>query len=463
MKAISVQIRTACGKCGSPLPLNAMVPRLACPACSAENELSDAFWTAVLGDSSLSTCTIITEGRTVAMEVGRGADPECATCGATIPAREAMAGAEQGFVACGNCAARVRVRVPPKAWVLSGFRLLVGEDEMQIPAEGETLPVSRGAMGPVAFNCPNCAGVLQVDGSARVVKCGYCAGSAYLPDDLWHVFHPVAVARPWYLLYGRGLAKHARKDAEDPATSPERLAELAQHMDYAVREAVVRHRNTAPETLRMLVEADETLGTDALDNPSLTPELWALLAGTGQSWILRKIAGHRHAPADVLRAVADHVVHRLSDDWDGDEDDFDSSDVDQVLEGLAGNAATPSEVLARVAALNAERRPSERADIGEALAKHANAPAALLADSARSEDDSVRQAVAAHRGTTVEVLEPLAADADWNVRAAVAKRTEVSPETLKRLGKDADSDVREAARANPSYPRFSLWKALFGG
>lgn len=463
MKAISVQIRTSCSKCGSPLPLNAMVPRLACPACSAENSLSDAFWTAVLGDSSLGTCTIITEGRQVALEVSRGEDPECATCGATISTKRALAGAEQGWVDCGNCSARVRVRVPPKAWVLSGFRLLVGEDEMQIPAEGQTLAVSPAAVGPVAFNCPNCAGVLQVDGSARVVTCGYCSGSAYLPDDLWHVFHPIAVVRPWYLLYGRGLAKHARKDAEDPATPAARLAELAQHMDYEVREAVVRHRNTPPQTLRMLVQADETLATDALDNPSLPAEMWPLLAGMGRSWILDGIAGHAHAPPEVLKMVADQLADRLSDDWAGDADEFDSSDVDEILEALASNPATPSEVLARIAALNADRPRSERVDLDEKLAGHANTPPALLAELARSEDYSARQAVAAHRRAPVEVLEMLAADADWNVREEVAKRTEVSPGTLKRLGKDDDSSVREAARANPSYPRFSLWKTLFGG
>jgi hypothetical protein len=347
--------------------------------------------------------------------------------------------------------------------VLSGFRLLVGEDEMQIPAEGQTLAVSPAAVGPVAFNCPNCAGVLQVDGSARVVKCGYCSGSAYLPDDLWHVFHPIAVVRRWYLLYGRGLSKHARKAAENPATPAARLAELAQHMDYEVREAVVRHPNTPPDALRMLVQADETLATDALDNPSLPAEMWPLLAGMGRSWILDRIAGHPQAPPEVLATVADQLADRLSDDWAGDADEFDPSDVDEILEGLAGNPRTPSEVLARIAALNAERPRSERVDLDEKLAGHANTPPALLAELARSEDDSARQAVAAHRRAPVEVLDMLAADADWNVREEVAKRTEVSPETLKRLGKDDDSSVREAARANPSYPRFSLWKSLFGG
>lgn len=60
MKAIAVQLRTSCSTCGSPLPLDALVPRLACPACSQDNRLSDAFWTAVLGDADLSSGTIIT-------------------------------------------------------------------------------------------------------------------------------------------------------------------------------------------------------------------------------------------------------------------------------------------------------------------------------------------------------------------------------------------------------------------
>lgn len=58
----------------------------------------------------------------------------------------------------------------------------------------------RESVRPVAFTCPLCAGVLRVDGSARVVTCEYCTGSIYLPDDLWHAFHPVHRVRTWYLL-----------------------------------------------------------------------------------------------------------------------------------------------------------------------------------------------------------------------------------------------------------------------
>ncbi|HEX2079171.1 MAG TPA: hypothetical protein VHG08_15710 [Longimicrobium sp.] len=463
MRTIAVQLRTSCSTCGSPLPLNAMVPRLACAACGGQNTLGDAFWTAVLGDADLSSSTIITQGREVALEVERPEHPACAKCGAEIPVDAALAGAEAGGVDCVGCGTRTLLRAPPRPWVLSGFRLLVGEDALQLPAAGATVEAPRAASAPIAFNCPTCGGVLQVDGSARVVRCAYCSGSAYLPDDLWHVFHPVPVTRPWYLLQEPGARKRARKEAEDPATSPERLDELAQHMDPEVREAVARHPRTPEATLRRLVEADDSLATEVLDNPSLPASMWPVLAGMDTRWVLEKIAGMPNAPADALRTVADQVAARLSDDWEGDEDSFDASDVNDVLEALAGNPATPSGVLVDVARLNGERVPSDRADLDEALAKHAGTPPELLAPLARSDDESVREAVAAHPQTPPNVLEMLSADPEWSVREAVAKRTGLSAETLKRLGKDDDSSVREAARANPGYPRFSLFRTLFGG
>lgn len=463
MRTIAVQIRTACTACGSPLPLNAMTPRLSCPACSTQNELGDGFWTDVLGDDDLSSSTIILQGREVALDVQLRDAPACAACGTGIPADAALAGAEAGAIPCPGCGARTPLRVPPAAWVLSGFGLLVGEDELQLPAAGATVETPRAAASPIAFNCPTCGGVLHVDGGKRVVQCQYCSGSAYLPDDLWHVFHPVPVTRPWYLLHDPAARRQARRQALDPSTPPERLDELSRHLDPEVRAAVARHPRASAATLRRLATTDESLATDALDNPALPRELWSTLAAAGSPWVLRKIADSAGAPPEALRIVADQVAARLSDAWTGDEDVFDESDVNDVLEGLAGNAGSSPEILAQVAQLNRERAAEDRVDLDEALAKHAATPPTLLTELARSDDDSVREAVAAHPRAAVEVLEQLAGDAEWNVREAVAKRTEVSAETLKRLGKDDDSSVREAARANPSYPRFSLRKMLFGG
>jgi DNA-directed RNA polymerase subunit RPC12/RpoP len=462
MRTISVQIRTSCSKCGSTIPLNALVPRLACAACSQQNELGEAFWASILGDTDLSTCTIYTEGREVALEVGK-AGPACGTCGADISAKAALASADAGSIACEKCGARTLLRVPPPAFVTSGFQLLIGEDELQVPAAGVTVAPSRGVAQPVAFNCPTCGGVLQADGSARIIQCAYCQGAAYMPDELWHVFHPVPRTRTWYLVKERGARRRARADAENPGTTPERLEALSHHLNADVREAVARHPHTPEDTLRRLALQDESLAAEVLENPSISAATWPALVSTGSSWILERIAGRANAPPQVLRTVMQAVADRLSDDFEGDAETFDLSDVDDIFEALAENPATPADVLAQVARLNESRVPSERGDHDERLAKHPNAPAALLAELARSEDASAREAVAQHRHTSAEVLESLAADPEADVRAEVAKRPELSPETLKRLGRDEEYGVRQAARANPAYPRFNLLTKLFGG
>lgn len=462
MRSTAVRILSWCTRCGGALPLNAMAPRLACPACGETNALADEFWTAVLGDAELSSSTIFTAGRQVELEAEDG-PPACHACRAAVPVDAALAAADAGFLGCGGCGARVPLRTPPPAFAISGFRLLVGEDETQLPAPGgAAVRAPAAAPRPVAYNCPSCGGVLRVDGSARLVTCEYCSGAAYLPDDLWHLLHPAPATRTWYLLREPGSRRWARRVAEDPATPPERLDELSRHLDPRVRAAVARHPRAPEDTLRRLAATDESAAADVLDNPSLPAALWPVLADTGKSWILEKIAGSPQAPPAVLRTVAARVARRLADDYEGDEDDFDASDVDGVLEALAGNRATPSEVLAEVARLNRGRVRSERGDFDEALARHPSAPPALLAQLAASEDDSAREAVAAHPRTPPEVLESLAADREWSVREAVAAHAAAPPETLKRLGGDEDSSVRDAARANPGYPRFSLLKKLFG-
>ncbi|HEX6371075.1 MAG TPA: hypothetical protein VF006_19310 [Longimicrobium sp.] len=460
MRTIAVQIRTSCSACGSPLPLNAMVPRLACRACGASNDLGTDFWREVLGDDDVSSATILLHDREVALDADFRDDPACAACGAGIPAEAALAAADAGGIACPGCGARAPLRVPEPAWVVSGFPLLVGEDPLQLPAAGATVPVPRAAAGPVAFNCPTCGGVLHVDGSARVVQCGYCSGSAYLPDGLWHVFHPVPVTRPWYLLHDPTVRRAHRRVAKNEATAPERLEELSHHLDAEVREAVARNPRTPQATLRRLAD-DDTVAGDALENPSFPRAAWLEVAVQGRSWVLEKIARAPDASPDALHAVVRHVAARLADDFAGDEDAFDDSDVGDVLEGLAENPATPAEILAQVWSLNARR--DDPGDYGEALARHAAAPPELLAELAGSGDDTVREAVAANPRTAREVLERLAGDAERSVREAVAGRTELAPETLKRLGKDDEYLVREAARANPAYPRFSFFKSLFGG
>ena len=460
MRTLSLQIRTSCSECGNPLPLNAMVARVACPACSAVNELGDGFWQNVLGDSDLSTCTMITEGRTLQLDVG-GSGPACAKCGEEIDDGAALAAADAGFIACGKCGTRALVRVPPESFVVSGMRLLVGEDEGQVPAAGPAAETPRG-MEPVAFSCPQCGGVLQVDGAARIVKCGYCAASVYLPDDLWHAFHPVPRARRWYILRGGGGRRRDRKEAQSDATPPERLDELSRHLDAEVREAVARNRNTPAGALRRLAESDPSLAGDVAENASLPAELLPVLVRAGGWSVLETLA--RKRDARVLEAVMGEAERRVAarqGDEPGHKLDFD--DAASVFEAVARHPDVTPEMLATLVRLGEGRSAEARRGYEEAVARHAATPPAVLERLSRTLSHAdVRQVAARHPATPAATLESLAADPDADVRAAVAKRTELSPETLLRLGKDGDEGVRTAARANPAYPRWAWLRKLFG-
>jgi DNA-directed RNA polymerase subunit RPC12/RpoP len=462
MRTLSFQVRTSCSECGNPLPLNAMVQRVSCAACSAVNDLGADFWQEILGDDDVGTCTILMAGRQVALDVG-GAGPACANCGEAIDGDAALAAADAGSIACGKCGTRALLRVPPEAFVVSGMRLLVGEDERQVPAAG-TVAVTPEGMEPVAFICPQCGGVLQVDGAARVVKCGYCSASVYLPDDLWHVFHPVPRARRWYILRGGGGRKRDRKEARDPATSPERLTALSRHLDSGVREAVARNPNTPADALRGMIEADSSLTSEVAENPSLPPELVPVVARAGGWSTLGRLARTRRAP-QVLETVLREAERRIAaGEGDAADESLDFSDAADALASLARNPDATGEMLASIVRLGEGHSADDRQAYETAAARHAAAPPAVLERLARSlSHEEVRLAVARNPATPAATLESLAADADDDVREAVAKRTEVGPETLLRLGKDEEDAVRAAARANPRYPRWAWLKKLFGG
>jgi DNA-directed RNA polymerase subunit RPC12/RpoP len=204
MPSYAVQTRTSCDACGSPLPLNAVVPELACPPCSRRNVFSDQFWLSMLSsdDELTGSSTVFIGNRQVAFSAERR-PPLCDGCGRALVARELETASEAGWLRC-DCGVRTSVRRAADSLSSSGLRLLVGEDERQLPSGGAELPVPEGVK-PVYFGCPQCGGTLKLDGSTRLVTCEYCSAMSYLPDDLWHVFHPVRAARPWFAVYGRGL------------------------------------------------------------------------------------------------------------------------------------------------------------------------------------------------------------------------------------------------------------------
>ena len=95
----------------------------------------------------------------------------------------------------------------------------------------------------MVFKRPNCNGALTVDGSSRAPECTFCHASAFLPDELWHLFHPVVQKRSWSALFdeatGRKRRAQKRADARDPATPSARLLELLAENTCDLTQALV--------------------------------------------------------------------------------------------------------------------------------------------------------------------------------------------------------------------------------
>jgi predicted RNA-binding Zn-ribbon protein involved in translation (DUF1610 family) len=202
--AVSVELRTTCPKCASPVPVNALVAGVRCPSCQCHVSLDAQFWQAV--NFKLGSRALIREHEAGPEALESGAivttslvAPACVVCGAALALANLTPEDERSSVEC-PCGATAMLRRVPRH-IIPGLRSFfthtIAEDAQQVNPGGDAqMPV---AAAPVMFPCPHCGGTLPVDGSERTVKCVYCAANAYLPDDLWRRMHPAKKIGRWYV------------------------------------------------------------------------------------------------------------------------------------------------------------------------------------------------------------------------------------------------------------------------
>lgn len=101
---------------------------------------------------------------------------------------------------CRGCGAVMAIGQAPQWFkgAVGSAKLVAGVPrEEQLPGAVEVgTPTGTGAIG---LKCPNCSASLLVDGKERLVPCGYCDTSVYLPDDLWLRLHPVSRKSRWFI------------------------------------------------------------------------------------------------------------------------------------------------------------------------------------------------------------------------------------------------------------------------
>ena len=163
-------------------------------------------------DEALNIIPHLEPGEQRSSQLGNGAtvlsvreSPRCCDCRAELPAETLAAMAEKGSGLCPSCGKRMSCRraAADVAPVVPGSAVLTGEAEDQLPGPPGSLDVPQ-AVKPVNFPCPSCNATLPVDGSSRIVACKFCGIDSFLPDVLWHKFHPVRVSDRWYISYSLG-------------------------------------------------------------------------------------------------------------------------------------------------------------------------------------------------------------------------------------------------------------------
>lgn len=298
-------------------------------------------------------------------------------------------------------------------------------------------------------------------------------------------------------------APHRKREAEDPATPPQRLAELMGDENFWVRRAARNHPNRPAEMLDLLVRAGGRPDLAGFGTPGdvTADELTQLAHGGG--WARRLVARHPATPAPLLdllardedpglrRLVAEHpntdaaTLDRLL--FDDDEpvrdaarahpssphervglliraiklDPLDEADVTHLLtrDGWARALVARNPQTAVNTLLELSRDTDPR--VAAALAQNPATPPQVLLDLRQAKE--LHDALASHPAAPPELLAELSASTDVEVRMRVAAHSATPPDVLAALTEDGASGVREQVARNPSTPRCAIDRLVCAG
>ncbi len=233
---VCFEVGIDCPSCETMVPVNALVSRVACPACGAGLELGTDEWETIAAD-------VLTEAP--GWEEGEGSNstvfgslryritrgrllPRYHGTSETIPRPALEEALESGSARHPETGEETSVRPVPDGYrgLLPGAVALVDEDPSlvaeSIGEEGDgTIDPGEGS-SPVAFTCPSCGAYLVADSRTRSAGCDHCGQTVSMPDDLWLRLHPAVRRRRWYVLFDMHLAPlRWRGDVWDAAADGE--------------------------------------------------------------------------------------------------------------------------------------------------------------------------------------------------------------------------------------------------
>jgi hypothetical protein len=203
---------TPCSSCSSPLPMNALVENIVCTQCMTINKFTVDDWKDLLEDMLKTGPTFqenegqpssIMGGRNYKITYGRQ-NPKFLDSKTYIDMEKAISDLSSGKVINPETQVAYSIRKLPEKFATAcpNVQYLVGEDFTLLPNyNGASVLDNQQKKELVSFTCPNCAGTMQIDGSARLLKCQHCSTESYIPDETWQKMHPAKAKTRFYFWY----------------------------------------------------------------------------------------------------------------------------------------------------------------------------------------------------------------------------------------------------------------------
>lgn len=210
------------------------------------------------------------------------------------------------------------------------------------------------------------------------------------------------------------------------------LRMASEEQDHVVLKCLVRNQHTPAQALEILHQRfpgsfDKELAMHPAASAGMLADIYAAHTDTASGPVVRAaIIANPHCPLACLEQAA-HAHERLL---------------------LRAVAKRPELSVARIRKLAGYPDNAVRA----AIAAHPALPAALVAKLAQDTSDAVRRAVASRPDLSPDCMGQLAQDKDSWVRQWLARNPVVSHELLNKLALDIDEDVRRAVARNPQCP-----------
>lgn len=199
-----IELGMNCPRCDHPVPVDGPISRAHCIYCQNDLEIERDYWITLIGEGCREMqSTPLGEG-TGSMFLGTHngnltlgrLDPYCDNCKTDFADPWNLVPGT--FYQCGECGSSWPVQLPPD-WLgraVPRVRILINALLEHDATEANPFADSS----PMSLSCPSCSGNLQVDGSSRLVRCGYCDRQVYLPDSMWARLHGTRRKRRWFVV-----------------------------------------------------------------------------------------------------------------------------------------------------------------------------------------------------------------------------------------------------------------------